>query len=222
MTGVPGVHSDGNGKFQADLPITLAWSVGVHKLMAKDGGGYLATNVGSVRIVNRGETNTPGPHGAPPDNSTFTLKITMKQDNSSAAPFTKMLTVMGQRSSDSATACDELYDHDQQWTSNGTVQGGGGLTYTETDRYSCKGSYKGGKLSYTEMLDSSKANYSDGSSCQAASSVVNMQVDGLFSSATILKGTYSEPSYSVSCTAGQAHNTGNTTASTGTWTGTVS
>ncbi len=161
LTGMPDVHSDENGNFQADLPVTSTWSIGMHRLTARDSGSYLAINVSNMRIVNQGEANTPGPHGAPADDGAFLLKITMKQTNSSSNPTTELLTVMTQ--SGHVTVCDEQSDTDQQLTYNGNLQGG--VSYKETDTYSCQGAYKGGQLSYTEMLDSSKVSFSNGVQC---------------------------------------------------------
>lgn len=219
MTGAANMHSDGSGNFQADLPITTAWSVGTHKLTAKDSAGYLTTNSDNVRIVNQGESGTPGPNGAPANSFSFTLNLNLKQTNGTGAPYTEILIVTGQRGSNSATVCDQQNDTGQPVTSSGAPQGG--LPYTRTDTYACQGTYQTGKLSYTETLSSSKVDYGQGLSCQIAGPATIMQIQGSFSSATTLSGTYTAPGYAMPCTSGLTVPALTFSSTIGTWTGTI-
>jgi len=216
VSGVPGVQSDSSGNFQVDLPITAAWSVGMHKLTAKDSGGYLSTNVSNVRIVNQGEAGTPGPQGAPPDNSSFTLNLKQTAANSMTPPAT-VLTVKWNSGNNSATVCDDYSDTNQPSTGNGVLQNG--VAYKVTDTYTCQGSYKAGKLSYTEML-SEQLVLADGSTCQTASPVAFKQVEGTFSNATTASGTYTMAGYQDTCTGGKTSSV-SASSSNGTWTSTI-
>lgn len=217
VTGAPNVHSDGSGNFQADLPITTAWPVGMHKLTAKDSGGYLSTNVSNVLIVNQGQAGTTGPNGAPPDNGSFALKVTLASSNISETPITNILTVKG-NSSGSATVCNDYSDNNQQFPTSGSLQDG--TTYKGTNTFTCQGTYQAGKLSYTEMI-SQQLTLSDGASCQTASSIILIQLNGSFSTTTTASGTYSIPGYQAPCTGGK-RNSINFSGETGNWTGTLS
>jgi len=214
-TGAANVTSDGSGSFQADLLITAAWLVGMHQLTAKDSGDYLTTNSGAVRIVNPGEAGTPGPNGIPANDSSFTLSLKITDANGT---FNRVLTVKGNSSSDSATVCDAYSDSGQSITNYGSFQDGD--VYKRTDTFACQGTYKAGKLSYTETINSESWNISDGASCQATTPITYVHIDGTLSNATTLSGTYSQTGYTANCTGGHT-STVNSSNEIGSWTGTI-
>jgi hypothetical protein len=216
----PSVRSDDDGNFKADVPVTSNWSVGSHKLTARDSGSYLAKNVADVMIVNPGEASTPGPNGAPPDNARFTLKIKITTVDNPPKTYTTFLTVSNQSGQNSGTVCDPITDTGEPRTTNGTLDNN--TTYKNTVTYSCKGSYQAGKFSYTETGTNLKEDFSDGVSCQSTSSFTAEQLTGTFSSGNTASGTYNAPAYPLNCNKGGANPaTINTTASNGTWTGTI-
>jgi hypothetical protein len=214
----PSVRSDDQGNFKADLPVTPVWSIGPHKLTARDDGSYLTKNVGDLTVVNPGEANTPGPNGAPSNDARFQLKVKITTTGASPKNYTKYVTVSGQPGQDGETVCDPSTDTNQSSTTNGTLQDN--TTYKTTAAYTCHGTYKAGKLSYTETSTSTKTDFSDGLSCQSPSSFTFIQLDGAFTDANTASGNYSAPAYPLNCSKGGASNTINEAAENGTWTAT--
>lgn len=206
------VRSDDQGNFKADLPVTPVWSVGPHKLTARDGGSYLAKNVSDLTIVNPGDANTPGPNGAPSDATGFGLQV--KVTTTGNSPRTLALFVLVSRS---GTVCDPETDTNQPLTTNGKLQDN--TPYKKTSSYTCRGSYKAGKISYTETSNNTKDDFSDGTTCQANSPFTFVQLDGTFTNGTTANGNFSSPAYTLNCNKGGG--TVNGSAETGTWTATI-
>jgi hypothetical protein len=76
--------------------------------------------------------------------------------------YSETLLVTGKPDPTGGTVCQSV-DDGQPFTYIGNADNG--ITYRETYTLSCSGTYKGGKLSYTETTTSDKAVYSDGVSC---------------------------------------------------------
>lgn len=207
---IPGgqtAQSDSNGKVNATFTVTDAWTVGNHTITAKDAGGY-TTKVGqAITIVTPGQANTPGPNGSPTDSASMTINGSVTAGNSSG---TITLTVNGGK------VCRDL-DDGQPHVRTGTSSGVG---YSETTVHTCSGTYKGGKLSYIETATSDKIVFDNGLICTARVPYVSAHLEGSFTSATSINGSYSEDTIVVNCNMGVGSQS--FTANTGTWTGTAS
>jgi hypothetical protein len=222
-TPVPGgssAHSDANGNVKADLTITNGWAVGSHTLTARDAGNY-TTNTGiAVTIVPQGQAHTPGPNGAPPDDMTFTISTTVQRQDAATSqqlsPLAETLMVTGQPDPSGGTVCQSV-DNGQAKTFNGDL--GNGVTYQETRTYKCTGTYKDGKLSYTETTTSDTINASTGVSCTANTPYVVEHLEGTFSDHATISGTYSRDTVNVKCTNGKSFAFYD--PEKGTWTGNV-
>jgi len=153
---VPGAlstRSDSNGNMAATLTVTGDWAAGTHTVTARDAAGY-RTKVGArILIVVPGQAHTPGPNGAPSDDSGGHIVAT---DRSGDA-----ITLIVTGSSAGGTVCGDL-DDGQARSQTGRTNG---LTYIETTAYTCSGTYKGGKIAYTETATSSTIQYSNGVHC---------------------------------------------------------
>ncbi|HEX3640710.1 MAG TPA: hypothetical protein VHV10_05415, partial [Ktedonobacteraceae bacterium] len=74
------------------------------------------------------------------------------------------------------------------------------------------------KLSFTETLSSDTYNYTNGQSCTEHAPYVFIHLEGTFSSATTISGTFSSDSDNYDCSQGI---TDNVPTQQGTWTGQV-
>ena len=208
--------SDANGTFIANLTVTAQWAMGKHTLTARDAGGY-ETKVGqSVLIVQTGVAGTPGPNGAPADDTQlFTLHVTIQRQGLQNA--TETLTVTGQPDPAGGTVCNKSADDGQSHTA--TSSDGQGGTLTETFVLKCSGIYKTGKITYTETVSSDKVAFSSGRTCTLVAPYNDQQLTGSFTDSTHASGTLSSDAAIYSC------NQGGGIAippQTGTWTGTSS
>jgi len=211
------VSSDANGNIKADLRITTAWAVGNHTLNAKDASGYV-TKVGmAVAIVPQGQAHTPGPNGAPPDDMSFTLNASMQAQDAGTGKqlgsTTETLIITGKPDPSGGSVCQSL-DDGQPHSYSGNA--GNGITYRETFIWSCSGTYKGGKLSYTETATTDKVDFSNGISCVAHTHYVSEHLEGTFTSQNTISGTLSSDSITADCNRGIG--TQLTNASKGSWT----
>jgi FHA domain len=218
VPGSPSAHSDADGKVQADLMVNNDWSVGSHTLTAKDASNY-TTNTGiAMTVVPQGQAHTPGPNGAPPDDMSFTVHTSVQPQDAVSGkqqtPFTETLQITG--NSNGGTVCRSV-DNGQPQTLTGNSSNG--ITYRETVVWSCSGSYKGGKLTYTETASSDKIVFSNGVSCTAHTPYVAEHLDGTFTNNNTVNGPYSADGITADCTGGLGTQQFN--ASKGTWSGTV-
>jgi hypothetical protein len=224
--GNPGTRSDSNGNFTTTMTITNAWSAGSHTLTARDASNDSTKNSVSVTIVQPGQSNTPGPNGAPPDDATFTLNIPAQGRITTVnQPFTnneEALLITGHPDPAGGTVCLNR-DNGQQFSSSYVANNG--TPFTETFSFSCKGSYKSGKISYTETLLTDVITFTDGSgiSCTLISPQLNQQVTGSYTGNGTFTGTWTYgpiPQTDVPCT--DPNQSFYYTSGQGTWTGTVS
>ncbi len=216
--GAPPTRSASSGAFQASLAVTAAWPIGQHRLSARDAAGHTTPNPVAVRVVAQGEALTPGPNNAPADSQSFTLVLTVHPRDAvtgEALPgYQTYLVITGKPDPAGGAVCNPLYDNNRTVTQTGTSSG---INFTITSSYTCSGTYKGGKLSYTETTTSYQIVYATGLRCQAKTPYVNQAFSGSFTSATTLSGTFRADAISYQCSNGQtvqAH------PKTGTWTGT--
>ncbi|HLV97109.1 MAG TPA: hypothetical protein VKT82_00400 [Ktedonobacterales bacterium] len=229
--------SDQNGNIEADLVITARWTPGAHHLTARDASGATTHASSTIMIVQQGQANTPGPNGAPADDTPrFTLWMTgggsqfvvAFASNTGGAPGT--LTVQGQPDPAGGSVCNLTTDTGKPTTityptpSNlGIDTGSGGIIFVGpinslqkvTTAYTCSGTYQSGKISYTETNTIDTVVFSDGLTCKLAAPRVTYQMQGAFTSATSASGTYSVPASELKCSDGSIEKT---SASTGIWT----
>lgn len=211
---VPGgqaVTSTSNGDVSATLTVTAAWSVGNHTLTAKDASGYLTQKGVVLTIVTPGQAKTPGPNGAPSDDASGTILASIQSSDGNDAV---KLTVTGKP--DGGSVCRDV-DDDQPHQATGTSSG---IAYTETTSATCSGSYKGGKLTYTETVTSDKIAFANGVTCVAHVPYVARHLEGTFTDHTSINGSYSSDAVTVDCNQGLGSST--TNAGSGTWTGAAS
>ncbi|HEY0755359.1 MAG TPA: zinc-ribbon domain-containing protein [Ktedonobacteraceae bacterium] len=222
--GNPGTQSDSHGSFARDVPITSAWSVGIHTLTARDASNYSTNNSVTVTIVPQGQANTPGPDGAPPDDATFILTITQNgtiDTVNQTYTRTAVINVVGHPDPAGGSACLDRDNGQPQTSSNTSVTG---TSYTETNSFSCQGSYKGGKISYTETVLTDIVNFTDGSgiSCTLASPQTKQQLTGSYTSRNTFTGTFTSaaiPASDYNCA--DPSQSFHYLSSSGSWTGNV-
>lgn len=213
---IPGnstVQSDANGNINADLPVTSGWTLGNHTFSAKDASNYSTQSGVAVTIVQAGQANTPGPNGAPPDDMSFMVNITISPSNSQQT-YQETLIITGKPDPAGGSVCESI-DNGQPNTYQGKFSDG--TPYTRTSVYTCSGVYKGGKLSYTEM-DSVHYSLPNNVTCATQGTFVIEQLDGTFSSAKSIGGTYNDLGATAPCSDG-SHIT--LSGEKGTWTGQV-
>lgn len=210
---VPGnspVQSDSNGNTTATLTVTDDWSVGNHTITAKDAAGYV-TKVGvSITIVTAGQAKTPGPHGAPTDSANGSVIATIQASGSS-----EEVTLKVTGSDNGGTVCRNE-DNGQPRTRTGTSDG---LLYTETLVSTCSGNYKGGALTYTETVTKDVILFSNGVICTAQTPYVSNHLEGSFTNATAINGTYANDAVTATCKLGTISRSTTVPATRGTWTG---
>ncbi len=217
--GSQGIKSDANGRVDTDLTVTGDWGLGNHTLTAKDAQGYTTQSGVPLAIVPQGEASTPGPNGAPSDNASFTLAVTVQtQDPITGQPASlqETLTIAG------GTVC-QARDNGQPYTQTGSVLDATGqptgITYQETLTSTCSGSYKGGQLTYTETVTSDQYSLSNGLTCQAGTPYTLQSLNGSFSSATNSGGNWNTSGVIVICLGGLPFTSH--PAQQGSWSGTV-
>jgi hypothetical protein len=220
---VPGnapVQSDANGNVNANLTVTSSWTTGNHTLTARDASNDTTQAGFVVTIVPAGEANTPGPNGAPPDEMSFKLNITIQHhdvvNNQTFTPFQETLIITGRPDPAGGTVC-QSGDDGQQHTYNGTLNNGS-ISYQETYVETCSGTYKGGQLSYTQTVTNDQFSLSDGATCTVSSPYTYEQLQGTFTTATTIAGTYSLGAVKAPCDDGT---TVTFDAESGTWTGQI-
>lgn len=215
------VQSDDAGQAQADVVITAGWSIGTHVLSAQEATDpdHLSSNGVTLVVVAQGQAGTPGPNGAPPDGMSFVLSLTVSPiDTSTKATlpsFYDTLTVLGRPDPKGGLVCDEQHDTGQPIE---TKSRGGGLSYVVTYVATCSGTYKGGRLSYTETATSFQLVYASGLTCQAQVPVVLQSLEGSFLDGTTVNGSFRADALDFTCSNGQSSTNA---PQTGAWSGTI-
>lgn len=231
------VPSDENGAFEADVTVTARWTIGTHQLTARDASGYTTKSSVNVVVVHQGEAGTPGPYGAPADDTAhFTLYVTILPQlvvGQNALPLnlgsdTLVLTVQGRPDPAGGAVCNLPTDDGQSHNTGISLAPGGSIIYFApvgstgafvfptkvTTAYTCSGAYQGGTINYTEMNTVDTEVYSNGVTCKLPSPRISSQLQGAFNSATTATGTYNVPASALKCSNGT---TQKTIAETGTW-----
>jgi hypothetical protein len=214
--------SDANGNFGTDLTITGAWSVGRHTLTARDANNNITKNSVMVMIVSQGQAHTPGPFGAPPDDASFSVNISIQaHDTPSGGSFTETQSVLvtGHPDPTGGTSCRSIDNGHPQTYSKVTVDTN--TSYTDTLTATCTGTYKGGKLTYTETITSDVIVYSF-ATCRLNSPHVLEQLSGSYTDQHMFSGTGNYPGIPKSAyTCNQANAYFFYYAGAGNWTGQV-
>ncbi|MBV9227665.1 MAG: hypothetical protein JOZ18_00025 [Chloroflexi bacterium] len=217
-------QSDGNGNVTANLAVTSAWRIGRHTLTARDASNTTTSGI-EIEIVRPGQSNTPGPNGAPADDASFTIQLTVQGTtftNDPLLPHTYTLKITGHPDPAGGTVCASRDDGTPTTDQADTTNNNG--TYTQTATYSCSGTYKGGMVSYAETLKTQTVNFSStGSTCNLSSPQPILQITGSYTNEHNFSGSATELSidtsmYACNPTDSWTSNTGDT----GSWTGTVS
>ena len=188
--GNAGTRSDANGNFSSNVTVTDAWSVGTHILTARDASNYSTKNSVRVKIVQPGQANTPGPGGAPPDDASFKVIAQIQGTQS-----TETEIVTGHPDPMGGTVCQP--EDNGQPSVITTFTYNDHVPYQDTSTYSCAGSYKGGKLTLTEMFASDVVVLSepDGTTttCTLNSPVIDEQLSGSYTGNNTFSGTITYP-----------------------------
>lgn len=220
VPGNPSVQSDANGNVEADLTVTNGWVVGNHTLTARDAGNYTTREGVTVTIVPQGQAHTPGPHGSPPDDMSFSLVANVQSEDAvtgkQQTPFSETLMITGRPDPAGGTVCRSV-DNGQPQVLTGNSSNN--VTYRETLIWMCNGTYKDGKLTYTETATSDKIDFSNGVSCVARTPYVAEQLEGTFTGNNTASGSYSTDGITADCNQGLGAQQFD--ADKGTWTGTI-
>jgi hypothetical protein len=215
--GNPGARSDANGNFSTAVTITSAWSVGTHTLSARDASNDSPKDSISVAVVQQGQANTPGPNGAPPDDASFRIKVTIGYQV--ADPFSQnpVLIITGHPDPEGGTICSP-YDSGQSFTFNESAFEGTLLIKTLTA--TCSGTYKAGQINFVETTTSVTQHWQGNETCVRNTPTVDLRLTGAYAGNNTFKGTLSSPYFTYTCDQGYSNTYHE--ASTGvSWTGTV-
>jgi hypothetical protein len=199
VSGVQAAESDDHGKVDTQFSVTGDWALGTHAVTAQDAQGDTTQQPAPVVIVHPGESGTPGPNGAPADDASFSVSVSISgtATDGQTISYTDTLKVEGQPDPAGGIVCG-VDDDGQPHDFTGTITGSG-ESYTETIVFSCSGSYKSGHLTYTETATSDETVLSDGTVCVASGAYVYARLDGTFSDSGTVTGTYSRDYYRANC-----------------------
>jgi hypothetical protein len=205
----PTVVSDHYGTLNTNLPITAAWPLGLHILTAKDAHNYVSQKGIQVAIVAQGQAHTPGPDGAPPDDASFKMNVSVQEQHTSngdLAASMDTLLISGNPDPAGGSVCkdrDNMQPHTYQSSTTS------GLPDTLVYTFSCSGTYKNGQISYTETLLSAVITVNArGNSyvCHLLTAGVDEQLTGNYTAQSGFSGTVTLsafPQSDFSCTTGQ-------------------
>jgi serine/threonine protein kinase len=211
LPGTQPTPADPRGRAQVTVFVTSAWSLGTHTVTAQDSAGNRTRATQTLEVVSQGAAGTPGPNGAPADDATFTIFVTVQPNGYPS--FTATLNVSNGR------VCDNGRDTGQPQNYSYTYSNGD--SYTETFTLTCSGTYKGGHITYTETDTNDSFNLSDGGYCVASTPRTSRELDGSFSSANTISGTFQSDAEILNCPRVNTFYLGSVGAVTGTWSGSL-
>lgn len=191
------VSSDANGNLSVDLTITSGWPLGHHTLTAKDAGNYTTKSGVDVMIVPQGQAHTPGPFGAPPDDASFKVNVSIQAKiDQLGKPFTQQETeiVTGHPDPQGGTVC-QPQDTGQPRVNTGVTLDTN-QAFRETYVLTCTGSYKGGKLTFTETVTSDTIVFTSSNpvaTCTLNGPHVDEQLSGSYTDQHMFSGTITYP-----------------------------
>lgn len=207
--GAPRLASDAQGNISVNLPVTSGWSVGRHTLTARDAGGYATKTGVLIEVVAQGVAHTPGPFGAPPDDASFKITVSLQgQYDQGGGPFkgTEIDIVTGHADPAGGSVCQPEDDGQPHEYSSQTLDTS--IPETQTLTASCSGTYKGGKLTFTERLLTDTVQLNDNGAqitCHLLKPGIDEVLTGTWTAQGIFSGTitYSDfPRSDFSCTTG--------------------
>ncbi|WP_052890735.1 hypothetical protein [Thermogemmatispora carboxidivorans] len=210
-------QSSSQGELACYLNVNSLWPLGTHQLTAIDTSTSKKTAAVAIDIVQQGQAHTPGPHGAPPDDTSFQLNVLIrgKDSDGQAISYAMQLAVTGQPDPAGGTVCTS--DDDQLvHTYDGSVQG---VPYHQRWIARCSGTYRQGHIRYMRLMVEDSYVFTKGNTkitCTAPSSFEAMTLVGDFSSSQLASGNYSAPYTSLQCDHGA---TDYLPSARGTWTG---
>ena len=217
---IPGnqtAESDNNGNLTTTLTVTSDWPQGNHTLTAQDAGGNTTQNSQAVTIVPQGQADTPGPNGAPPDDKTFTINASYTLNGET--PLRIVLSITGKPDPNGGSVCTPGINSSQGTLNDSFDETDDIGQYTDHYTLACSsGTYKGGKLSFSETVTSDVFTYTNGVVCSISTPYALVHLEGTFSNATSISGNSSNDKVSFDCTKGA---TKTFSALQGTWTGQV-
>jgi hypothetical protein len=189
--------SDSSGGVTANLKVSKDWAVGQHRLTAKDANDYVTQAETPIQIVQPGEANTPGPNGSPSNSVSFSLNVTITSEVLGTASETLIITGKGD---DGGTVCQARDDGKQHFTQPGTLtfSDGNQLDYNEDSTNKCSGTYVGGHLTYTETTI--KDVWTFGNTVCNGDPHRAQVIDGTFTDAGTISGSFSGDSFDLDCT----------------------
>ena len=217
--GAPRPVSDKDGNVSADLSITSAWTVGKHTLTASDASNYSSKTGVVIQIVEQGEAHTLGPHGSPPDDTSFTVNF-----NTDQYTYIKTLVITGRPDPNGGSVCTAEDNGQPHRYNDGSDANGQSFSYDDVT--SCIGTYKAGQITYTKTLVSEVAHLNDGATCTLQGSHVLEQVSGSYTdqgsfSGQITLSAIPPQDYSCTNSADTLQRGDGSNNISGTWTGTV-
>ena len=175
-------QSDANGNVTTNLTVTSAWRLGQHTLTARDANNN-TTQIGTkIDIVQPGESHTPGPNGAPPDDASFTILLNVQATlDTYGTPYTYTykLIITGHPDPAGGTVCSDGDDGtsvSDQFADYITKN----ATDNRTRSFSCSGTYKGGIISYEETLKTETVTSSDGEHCTLNHPEAHLKITGSY------------------------------------------
>lgn len=226
VPGNQGAHSDTQGNVRADLAITRDWAVGRHTLTAKDASGNTTKSGVTVMIVPQGQAHTPGPFGAPPDDASFTLNLSIQSQVDTLGTQSSRqatLIITGHADPSGGSVCKSRDNQPPQVYQATALDTG--KPYTDTYTLTCSGSYKGGKITFTETYTSDVIVFTTDNpptTCTLNRPYVDQQLTGSYTDHHVFSGTISFPGIPRS---GYTCNTPGSSffiyAEHGTWTGQI-
>jgi hypothetical protein len=156
----------------------------------------------------------------PPDDASFTLKVTADPDVAQPFSSNPVLIITGHPDPEGGTVCSPD-DSGQSFTQNDTTYNTG-TPFTRVETATCSGTYKAGQISYTETQTSVKISYQPNGvnvNCVLNNPAVILQLTGTYAGHDTFSGTINSPYVQYTCD--QQGESFWHTAFKGPWTGTI-
>lgn len=200
---IQGIKSDEQGRLKTEIEVSGNWKPGKHSLLAKDKDGYMPQQAASFLVVKQGQAHTPGPHGSPPDDASYKLKVKLDMVNEFGNKVNTdidfILIVTGKPDPAGGSVCSEDADG-KPHVKNYPKQ----FNMTTTTIYSCEGTYKAGRIDYTQMITDVKmvfAGYSNETNVcvNKGEAFLYHHLIGTFNDAKTITGTLARPHHELIC-----------------------
>src|SRR5262249_46828478 len=127
-----------------------------------------------------------GPNGSPTNTGTFKIYMVIQLQGNT---YSYELDIKGQSDTQGGTVCaprDNGSPQTKSYTSNGTA-------ITETVTTGCSGTYKGGQITYNEILEKDDYTDANGDSCTLNNSVTSfIQITGSYTTFQMFSGNITQ------------------------------